>query len=144
MVDSAAKASSAADAVVTMSEFGIEVPGTWGQAGGNKSAEPRTYFESGSREEEVAGGPASRDNLTLSRPFKRDRDIELCRYFDRHAGSARGTVTKQFTDEDGNAYGDPVVWSDSLVLACNWPDHDPDGGDTTARVEIVLRPGRLV
>jgi hypothetical protein len=139
------KASSAADFLVTLSGFPFDIPGSWAQqGGGNKSAEPRRYREGGTRTEEIGGGPTSRDNITVGRPFKADRDVIIGRAADQQAGRARGTITKQPLDEDGNAFGDPLVYPDSLLLSCTWPDTDADALDTTARIELALAPGELV
>lgn len=136
---SPAKASSPAHFRTTLSGGPFEVEGTWAQqSGGNKTAEARRYREGGSPSEEVAGGPSTRDDMTLSRPFKRDRDLDLALKLDRAVGSARFTVTKQPLGDDFEAYGKPIVFADALLIGCNWPDGDADGGDDTARIEITV------
>lgn len=121
---------------VTLSGFGIDIPGAFATfSGGNPSADVTRFREGGSPVEEVVGGPPTRDDVTIGRPYRRDRDEPVMRWADRSVGKARGSVAIQPVDEDYNPYGRPRVYSDCLLIGASWPDVDSNSGDT-ANVEL--------
>lgn len=134
-------AQSPAHSRVTVSTPGYSITGTWaGRTGGNRTSDARRYREGGELyREEVGGSPATTEDMTLSRPFKRDRDIELLRWLVRNAGKAMLTITDQPLDEDGNAYGRPLVET-ARLLGCSRPDADADDTTGIQRLEITVAP----
>jgi len=133
----ATPASSPAEFRVTLGGFGIPIPGAFMTlTGGNVSAEARRYRPGGQFEEEVAGGPRTRDDVTITREWRRDRDLAIFLWADRHAGRARGAITVQPLDEDGNAFGNPFVYPDALLTGATRPDVDSDAGGDIAVLEL--------
>ncbi len=134
------KASSPAQFLITLSGFGFE--GGIGKfavkTGGNRTSQVRRYHDGGEPDEQVAGGPANRDDMTLNRPFKRDRDLQLARWADRNVGQARGSIAIQALDGDFHPFGRPVIHSDCLLMTSNWPDVDAEAVGDVARLELVF------
>ncbi len=110
-------------------------------AGGNRSADIRRYRPGGMRAEEVGGGNATRDDITVSRPWRRDVDARLARQLDRRTGKMTCNVTKQPLDDEGKRWGAPDVYSRCVLIGVNHPDVDADGGDETAMLELVFAAG---
>lgn len=124
---------------VTLAGFGIDIPGAFmTQGGGNVTAEVRRFRPGGSPHEEVSGGPTSRDDVTVAREWRRDRDLAIYLWADRNAGRARGSITVQPLDDDYNAYGSPVVYADALLTAAAKPDVDSDAGTDVAQLSLTF------
>lgn len=119
--------------------------GAWARkSGGNRTAEVRRYREGGNPDEEVGAGPASRDDMTLSRPWKRTRDQELARRADRQVDrNDRGTITVQPLDEDFNPFGRPYLY-EGVLIGCNHPDVDSDATGDTANLELVFATSGVI
>lgn len=49
--------------------------------------------------------------ITVTRVYEKTRDHELIRTLTAKAGRVTGSITEQPLDEDGNAWGNPVVYS---------------------------------
>lgn len=119
---------------------GRVIEGTWAKrSGGNTTSEERRYHEGGVYEEEVAGGPSTQENMTLSRPYKKSRDIELYRWARRVAGKIILTITEQPLDDDGNAYGQPLV-DTARLLGVTRPEVDADDTGGTSYIELSVSP----
>lgn len=132
-----AAASSPAHFRVTLSGGPFDVPGAFAQmGGGNPSGDVRRYREGGNPDEEVTGGPGTRDDVTVGRPWRRTRDAELALAMDREVMKARFTVTKQPLDEDYNAWGKPQVYANCLLTGVTHPDVDAEAGGDVARLEL--------
>lgn len=127
--------------ITIQSDDDTVIAGTWAQrTGGNRVAEERRSREGGDLfNEDVAASPPRTETMTLSRPYKRDRDIALLKWFHRNAGRRILRITEQPLDDDGNAYGDPLV-DNARLLGCNRPDADADDTGGTKRLEITVAP----
>jgi hypothetical protein len=127
--------------ITIQSDDGFLIAGTWAaRSGGNRTSTEDRYHEGGELfREEVAGSPATTENMTLSRPFKRDRDIALLRWAHRNAGRRILHITEQPLDDDGNAFGDPLV-DTARLLGCNRPDVDADNTGSRKRIEFTVAP----
>lgn len=134
-----APASSPAHTRVTLVGFAIDIPGTWARkTGGNVTSEPRRWREGGELfREEVAGGPSTTENVTVSRNFRRDRDLSLYRWAKRNAGQVFGSISEQPLDEAGNPYGSPLV-SRCILLGVNGIDVDADDTSGFQMLEFSL------
>lgn len=132
-------ASSPAHTRVTLKGFPIEMPGTWARkSGGNVTSEARRWREGGElTKEEVAGGPSTTEDVTVSRNYRPDRDGEILRWAKRHGGRAYGTLIEQDLDSDENPYGKPVV-SRVLLLGVNGKDVDADDTSGFQMLELTL------
>lgn len=127
--------------ITIQSEDGFVITGTWAnRSGGNRTSTVDRYHEGGELfKEEVAASPATSETMTLGRPFKRDRDIALMKWFHRNAGRRILRITEQPLDDDGNAFGDPLV-DTARLIGCNRPDVDADNTGTRKRLEITVEP----
>jgi hypothetical protein len=132
-------AASPAQSRITLSGFTFDTPGTWQRkTGGNVSGEPRRWREGGElSKEEVAGGTSTRENFTVSRNFRPDRDLSLLRAAQRHANRAYGVLSEQHLDDTGSPYGDPVVHN-VLLVACNDPEANADDTSGFKVIELTL------
>jgi hypothetical protein len=83
-------------------------------SGGAVTAEETKHRPGGMGRQESYGGPASTENVTFSRVFKRGRDTELLHFLMSRVGKGRCTVNRQPLDSDGNAFGDPLVYTGIL------------------------------
>lgn len=134
-------ASSPADFLVTVAftQPGRDVAGSFSSMdGGNPTADARRYRAGGSAVEEVSGGPSTRDDISIGREWRRDRDLEIYKWADRRVGRARATVTYQPLDEDLNPFGDAIVYSDALLIGATKPAHDSGAGTDVARLTMTF------
>lgn len=132
-------ASSPAQNRVTLDGFEIDLPGAWmTQEGGDATAEVRRYRPGGQPHEEVAGGPVTRDDVTVTREWRRDREMEIWRWADRNTGRARGDIIVQPLDDAFNAFGEPVVYEDALLIAARKFTVDSDAGDDVSQLTLVF------
>jgi hypothetical protein len=53
-------------------------------------------------------------DVVITRALERERDWEQLRWLQDHAGTQRMTVNKQPLDDDGNAWGTPMVYAGRL------------------------------
>lgn len=128
-------------------QFLVSVAGVQGyfanKSGGNVSGDVTESWDGGSLEPEVLGGPARPDELTVSRPFKRERDAATLKLLRSRVNRWRTTVAVQPTDEDLIAVGDPTVYSECLLTGVNEPEVDAASGDA-AVLELTFRPRSVV
>lgn len=135
-------ADSPAHSVITITaDDGFPIPGTFARrTGGNRTSTERRYREGGQlKREEVGGGPATTENQTYSRPYKRDRDIAILRWAHRVAGGMLLTIVEQPIDDDENPFGDPIV-DRARLLGCNRPDIDADDTSGLKNIELTVAP----
>lgn len=132
-------ASSPAHSRVTLSGFPFETPGTWARKTGDAvSVEPRRHREGGELfKEEVSGGPSTTETITVSRNFRRDRDLSLYKAARRFAGRVYGSISQQPLGEDGEPWGDPIV-SEVLLLGVGGLDVDADDTSGFQSLEFTL------
>lgn len=123
-------ASAPAHTRVVLTFPGIDVVGTWARkSGGNVSSESRRWHEGGELvREEIAGGPVTTEDITVSRNYRYDRDAAILRWAMRNAGKAYGTISEQDIDVYGDPVGQPFV-RECLLQGVNGKDVDAD--DTT-------------
>lgn len=91
--------------------------------GGGTSAQDTKFRPGGTDREEGLGGPKSVDNVTVERGFDPARDWALTKSLRAKVGIARGSVTKQPLDRQGVPFGDPEVFTGTL-LKVTTPDYD--------------------
>lgn len=130
---------SPSDFRVKLASDEIDIPDGWmTQTGGNRTAGMRRFHD-GNGQERVIGGRGTRDDMTVAREWIHDRDLAIARWADRRAGKAKLTVNKQPLDSDGNAFGDPIVFTARLI-SCAWPDTNTDAAEENASISLVLAP----
>lgn len=77
------------------------IPGFWAQKrGGDTSVVTTKVYDGGSDRPEVLTDPTDFDNITLVRPWRRDRDAALAKQLRPVVGRREFTITQQPTDED--------------------------------------------
>lgn len=127
-------------------QFLVKVSGVDGyfatKTGGRTASEVTREFDGGSLEPEILTGPASTEDITVSRPYKPERDAHLVRLFRPLVGRLRHTVTFQPTDADLVAVGKPTVYPGAVLIGVNDPDSDANSGQA-ARVELTYAIPRV-
>lgn len=117
-----------------------EPTGVWDKkTGGGIDSEETKYPPGGMGQEIPLGGRRTRDNITLQRLFKLDRDLPLIKTWDALAGRAECVVNDQPLDNDGNPFGSPLVYT-GVLKAVAVPDHDSESDDA-ALVSIEISTG---
>jgi hypothetical protein len=82
--------------------------------GGEADSESVKYSEGGMGPETSQGGRQTTGNVTITRQYKRDRDHALARQLAQIRGRRRMSIHRQPLDPDGNAFGDPWVYTGFL------------------------------
>lgn len=107
---------------------GIE--GRWAtKSGGNISADVTAVWDGGEDEPSQLAGPATAENVTVSRPIGRIRYLSIIPRLKRQVGKLRATITVQTTDAMGFPIGEPSVYPQALLVTMNEPEVDAGSGD---------------
>ena len=132
-----ADAQTVAQTRITLSGFSIPIDGTWQtKDGGNLTMEVSREKEGGELfKEDVKVLPGTRDNVTVSRSYKTDRDSAVRRWAERGRGE-RGTLTEQEIDDDELPIGRPFVYKVRLAGVA-LPSTDSNGADRK-RLELTF------
>lgn len=107
---------------------GIEGPFAT-KSGAETSADVTKVYDGGSTTAESLAGPATTDNLTLTRPYRATRDAGIIKALRPRVGAFRATVTVQPADADLIPYGPPTVYANALLMRLAEPEHDAASGD---------------
>lgn len=99
------------------------------------TAESRREFDGGDLVGEVLVDPPLRNNITLSRGYKPERDQSLCRYLDSKVGTWTGTLSTQDATVELSPYGAASVYPKARLISLSWPGGDARSGTTR---EMVL------
>lgn len=94
----------------------------WG--GGSTGADTSKSYDGGSEVADVMGGPASPDDVTISRDYDPARDEPILRALRPVVSRWRTTLTKQPTDADFVPIGPPTVYPNALLTKINEPEAD--------------------
>lgn len=106
------------------------IPGLWAtKSGGNVSADVTPVWDGGADSPEQMAGPASAENITVSRPVDDLRDLPDLSRIRRLVGKLVTTVTVQPTDGDLFPIGEPTVYPDALLVTMTEPDYDASSSD---------------
>lgn len=128
-----ASPNAAREFLVTVS--GIE--GYWAKKdGGATSADSSKVWDGGSLRPTVLTSPATSDDVTVTRPFRVDRDAGLLSRLKRVAGRSSHTVTVTPTDRDLVPSGPPEVFVGVLTKVTG-PQVDASSGDGST-IELVF------
>ncbi len=116
------------------------VPGLWAtKSGGNMSADASDVWDGGALAPEKLPGPASAENVSVSRPFDRLRDLPRIAALRRGVGNLRATVTVQPTDENLFPIGTPTVYPAALLVTLEEPEYDASSSDAqTITLEFAV------
>lgn len=113
---------------------------TW--EGGDITADNTKHRRGGMGPQVAVPGPATVEDVTITRDYDPPRDHQHAHWLSSAVGKARVIATKSVLDEDGNAFGRPLVIR-GILVGYNHPGHDSDSGDT-AFVGIVISPDGAV
>jgi len=113
---------------------------TW--EGANVTAENTKHRRGGMGPQVAIGGPVTIEDLTISRDYDLTRDHKDAHWLSNAVGRARVIAKKTYLDEDGVAFGDPIVIT-GILIGYNQPNSDSDSGDI-AMFEIVINPDGVV
>jgi hypothetical protein len=105
--------------------------------GGETDSTDTKHHSGGMGPEEALGGPATTSNTVISRSFRPVRDHPLRKRLRPKCGVKRMRVKRQILDEDGNAFGEPEVFSGILKRVDPINEVDSDSGDA-AMLEIEM------
>jgi len=121
-------------------EFLVTVSGIEGyfarKSGGATAAEASKVWDGGSLRPTVLTAPAQTEDVTVSRPFRRERDAALLARLRRIVGRSSHTITVTPTDRDLVPAGQPEVYT-GVLRSVSGPDPDAAGGDSVT-VELVF------
>jgi hypothetical protein len=114
-----------------------EQTGIWDMlSGGEGDSEETKYRAGGGGKQENLGGPPTRENITVARLFKLDRDLPRVKQWDHKRGRAPVVVTEQFLDRDGNVASMGLAYR-GLLKRVAVPEHDSESTDAS-RVELEI------
>lgn len=119
--------------------FLISVDGVEGnfatKSGGETSADTTAVWDGGAITPERLASPAETANVTVSRPFRPERDRAIIRRLRPLVGILRTAVTVQDLTGEMVAVGDPTVYANALLVRIADPEADAGSGDP-ARFEL--------
>lgn len=113
--------------------------GVWDSRTGGKRAANGTTFKPGNMgPQRSLGGTPSVDTITLARNFVLEVDQPRFARLMAKVGNGRCVCKQLALDPDGNAFGQPIVWTGSLESA-DAPEHDSNSGDA-AMLTVEINP----
>lgn len=103
--------------------------GVWDtRSGGETTAEVGKRRPGGSLNEKARRGRPTTGDVTVSRGYERERDIELGRRLRTRVGKATVVITEQPLDDDDVAWGTPTTWT-GVLSSINTGDVDSDSDE---------------
>ncbi|WOF23842.1 hypothetical protein N8K70_03940 [Microbacterium betulae] len=98
-------------AIVSASLDGKSI-GIWDtRSGGESTAEISKYRPGGTKQQVVDAGRPDISDVTISRRWTVDRDVDIEKQLRNRVGVGVLTITEQPTDVDGIAFGKPRTWT---------------------------------
>lgn len=97
-------------------------------SGGETAADISKRRAGGGVQRTYTNGKRDTSDVTITRDYDRDRDVELARWLRTRVGRAFGSVNDQPLDDDDVAWGKPTVFTGRLQ-SVNTGDVDSDSGD---------------
>lgn len=86
---------------------------------------------------DVIAGDARAENIVLSTTFDPRTDLDWINDLKRGIGQFRGTVTRQWTDENWTHIGDPEVYPDCLLVGYTPPATSRSGDDAVFTITLA-------
>lgn len=105
--------------------------------GGAAEWAEKKYREGGARDKTVLTGTRTLTNVVCERLFRGERDGLIIKGLLNNAGGKAMTVSKQPLDEDGNDYGEAILYTGKCIGATP-PDTDSDDVDGVTKLIITL------
>lgn len=97
-------------------------------SGGAAKAESTKHRPGGMGPQESLGGPVARDDFTLQRLYKLERDHPLAKKLDRLVGIGIVTAKRVMLNRDRSAVDPPITFTGTLIGFVH-PDHDSDSAE---------------
>lgn len=124
--------------LVTATADGVPI-GTWDMLeGGDGDSEAGSYAPGGMGDDEPYGGKKTRDNFTLTRAYKIERDAVLYKRLDSQRGVAEISASRHPLDRDKNPVGPPDIFK-GILKKVTGPKHDSNGSDA-AKWSLEVTP----
>lgn len=112
------------------------------KSGGSLSAPVSSYAAGGMAPPEVVSAPPnSIEVITLTKAYRTD-DHDVLDTWNAAVGKGSCTVREQPLDQNGAAYGAPIVWT-GLLTSVATPDHDSTSA-SESMMTITITPGGTV
>lgn len=86
---------------------------------------------------DVIAGNARAENIILSTTFDPRHDLDWINDLKRGVGQFRGTVTRQWTDENWAHIGEPEVYPDCLLIGYTPPPTTRSGEDAVFTITLA-------
>lgn len=114
--------------------------GVWAsKTGGKIDSEAISYKDGGMTPGESLGGPRNVEVITLERRYKHQRDHDRIQKLFNATGKGKCVVKQQPLDENGAAYGRPIVWTGTLK-STSTPDVDANSTSDAATYAVEITP----
>lgn len=118
------------------------LPGYWAALSGRAiDSESRLVRDGGTLVADVITDPPETEIITVSRPYKPERDKAVRDRLQRLVGVFMATITEQDTGRLLDPVGDPTVYPDATLVGMTPPDRDAESGEG-ARLELRFRVGQ--
>lgn len=93
--------------------------------GGAKKSETIKHRPGNQGDQEAVGSLPSRDDFTVGRRFRLERDLPYEKILDELVGIGRVTAVRQKKTPDGKNFGDPTTYT-GIMSEYVLPNHDSD------------------
>lgn len=103
--------------------------------GGVPTVDTNETFNGGEQTSTIIIGKRKVSNVVVSRPYKPERDTQLCKQLRQVLPGFTTTVSKQPTLSAGSVIGDPTVWANAQLIRVTEPDANW-GTSTAAMMEL--------
>lgn len=113
---------------------------TW--SGAEVTADNAKHRRGGMGQQIAVGGPSTIGDLTITRDYDLSRDHANAHWLSGAVGRARVVASKTYLDDDGIAFGPPIVIT-GVLSGYTQPDSDSDSGDVSM-FGIVVNPDGVV
>lgn len=107
--------------------------------GGDSDSEGETYREGGGNFVPL-GGTQTRDNITITRLFKSERDGPIKEWLESRRGKAEAVFTKQPVDDEENPNAPATIRRGKLKKVTEPPSDSKDSAASTFDLELEPRP----
>jgi hypothetical protein len=112
--------------------------GTFDKKTGGEVDSDETVFRPGGLGEQITlGGPVSTSNVIVTRHY--DSDVHgLYKWLVARVGRADATITQQPLDDDGRAWGEPIVYAGKLKRVASPPVDSEASGVASLVLECTI------
>jgi len=128
--------SSQQNSLITVAVDGVPLGVFDQRSGGQSTAEVSKYRPGGMGRQKSRRGLPEPSDLTVSREFEFDRDIDLAAWLRTRVGRGQVSVNSQPLDDNANPTGRPTTWTGTLNSV---DTGDEDSNSTDGRMlELVV------